>query len=454
VKTVVFDVPGFDIRTAPNAVGFTGWGPHAPSLAGKQERPAGLLDEVMSRFGRYAAADDVHSITWFDDEATARAAAAYLDGLEMRAEIAIWLLTERCPDWDLALVVPSELHSAAEAFWHGVDPTHPLHDVPSARASGDAMRALYIAADRMVGRLRQACPGANFVLVAMHGMGANKSDLPSMAILPELLYRHAFGISGQRDHVWPIDSQGMAIVEPGLQWDRAIEAAYFWPEQMARNEARVRGDYGRYLALQASRLKRTIAGAPVLPPGDPDESLEWMITAHYWLCWRDMPFFALPSFHDGRVRINLRGRESHGVIALADYGATLDRVEALISECVDPTTGRSVAARFERPAPEDPRELDDHQSDLLVTWAGAPTAFRHPRLGTIGPLPYRRPGGHTGGHGAAYFTGEGIARGDGGVVSAFDVVPTLLDLLEVPRRPRVSGRSRAAALTRVAAPVQ
>jgi predicted AlkP superfamily phosphohydrolase/phosphomutase len=409
---------------------------------------------VASRFGPYAAADYIHSITWYDEDVTARAAAAYLDGLEMRAEIAVWLLGDRFPDWDLALIVPSELHSAAEAFWHGADPTHPLHHMPTVRASGEAMRALYISADRMAGRLRRAFPAATLVVVAMHGMGANRSDLPSMAILPELLYRHAFGISGLRGHPWRADSNGMSLVEPGVPWDQSIGQAFYWPEQLARNEAKLRGDYGRYLALQAARLRRRIVGAPPLAPVDPDENLDWMIAAHYALCWRDMPFFALPSYHDGRVRLNLQGRESRGKIALRDYGATLDRVEALVSECVDPKTGRSVVARFERPAPADPRELDDLQSDLLITWAGAPTAFAHPRLGIIGPLPYRRPGGHTGGHGAAYFAGDGIARGNGGVVSSFDVVPTILDLLEVAERPRVSGRSRAAALTKVAAPVQ
>ena len=452
LKTLVFDVPGFDIRKAPGAMGFTGWGPHAPALAGTQERPGGLMAEVARRFGPYAAADYIHSITWYDEDVTARAAAAYLAGLETRAEIAAWLLTERCPDWDLAIVIPSELHSAAEAFWHGVDPSHPLHHLPTARASAEAMRTLYVAADRFVARLRRACPSATLVIVAMHGMGANKSDLPSMAILPELLYRNAFGISGMRGHEWRSDAKGTKIVEPGMPWDQAIERTFYWPEQMARDVAKLRGDYARYLGLQASRLKRKLVGVPAVSAADHDEDLDWMIAAHYQFCWRDMPFFALPSYHDGRVRVNLKGRERHGMVALDDYGTTLDRIEALISECVDPTTGRSVAARFERPASADPMKLDDLQSDLLIHWAGAPTAFVHPRLGTIGPLPYRRPGGHTGGHGAAFFVGDGIARGNGGVVSSFDVVPTLLDLLE--ERPRVSGRSHAAALTKVAAPVQ
>ena len=43
----------------------------------------------------------------------------------------IRLCTERLPGWDLAIMVVSEFHSAIEALWHGYDPAHPLHHLPS-----------------------------------------------------------------------------------------------------------------------------------------------------------------------------------------------------------------------------------------------------------------------------------------------------------------------------------
>lgn len=56
----------------------------------------------------------------------------------------------------------------------------------------------------------------------------------------------------------------------------------------------------------------------------------------------DVPFF------DGRVGINLQGREQHGVVDPRDYAATCDWVEALLGECRDIRTGRPVVQQIER----------------------------------------------------------------------------------------------------------
>lgn len=61
--------------------------------------------------------------------------------------------------------------------------------------------------------------------------------------------------------------------------------------------------------------------------------------------------------------------------------------------------------------------------------------------GTIGPVPFRRPGGHTGPYGVAYISGGGLEPGDHGVPSTFDVVPTIVDLLGEPRPADMSGAS-------------
>jgi hypothetical protein len=55
--------------------------------------------------------------------------------------------------------------------------------------------------------------------------------------------------------------------------------------------------------------------------------------------------------------------------------------------------------------------------------------FVHPVHGTIGPLPVRRTGGHTGDFGIATFANTAAAPGDHGIASTFDFVPTLLHLL-------------------------
>src|SRR5262249_55166868 len=90
--------------------------------------------------------------------------------------------------------------------------------------------------------------------------------------------------------------------------------------------------------------------------------------------------------------------------------------------------GEPVVDHVER-ANRDPMTVAATESDLVIVWRTASLGFEHPKLGRIGPLPYRRTGGHTGPYGMAYLAGDGIAPGDYGVRSSFDVVPTLIELL-------------------------
>jgi predicted AlkP superfamily phosphohydrolase/phosphomutase len=153
-----------------------------------------------------------------------------------------------------------------------------------------------------------------------------------------------------------------------------------------------------------------------------------------------MPAFALPSFYDGRIRINLEGRERDGCVPASAYEETCRSLETLLRECRNPRTGEAVVEGFERAASANPLEMGGSEADLLVLWRGTIAALVHPRLGLIGPLPLRRTGGHTGPHGMAYVAAPGVAAGDRGIRSAFDVVPTLASLLATSPRGAMSGK--------------
>ena len=86
-------------------------------------------------------------------------------------------------------------------------------------------------------------------------------------------------------------------------------------------------------------------------------------------------------------------------------------------------------------------ELGPTEADFIIEWEGSPLAFDHAEHGVVGPLPFRRTGGHTGDHGIALVAGDGIAPGFHGRTSAFDVVPTVLDLLGRSPDPSLSGTS-------------
>jgi predicted AlkP superfamily phosphohydrolase/phosphomutase len=422
VPTVVFDPSHFSFDLTPEAQGLTNWGTHGPGVpaaAGQTE----LLEEVRQRFGAYPATDWLFGFAWPSAKRCRSMAEALVEATRTRAQIATWLLGERSPDWRLGIVTSSELHAASEAFWHGVDQTHPLHRGSSTTATAAAaLQGVYVAVDEMVARLEQRFDDATIVVFAMGGMGPNRSDLTSMALLPELMFRRSFG------------KPFMEI--PGA-WKRAEYATLGEDEHWVltmKQLTRAARDADKTADPARFRLGRKTAPRGAL-------SLSWMPAMRYQPYWRDMDAFALPSFTDGRIRVNLRGRESDGRVAPEAFESTLDQIEEFVRSSVDPRTGESVVSYVERLPIDEALAANSTACDLMVGWKGTAQAFDHPVAGRIGPLPFNRSGGHTGPHGFAYIGGDDRPGRDLGETSSFDVVPTVLGLLGVDPPPRLAGRS-------------
>jgi predicted AlkP superfamily phosphohydrolase/phosphomutase len=165
-----------------------------------------------------------------------------------------------------------------------------------------------------------------------------------------------------------------------------------------------------------------------------------MPVSRYRSRWPEMRAFALPALYDGRIRVNLEGREAAGVVPISEYEGVVDDLEELVRSCVDPRTGESVVESVDRAA-HDPRSLGTADADLVIEWRGSAIAFDHPRHGLIGPVPYRRTGGHTGPYGFASLTAAGVRPGDYGVASSFDVAPTIVELVSDHTVDGISGTS-------------
>jgi predicted AlkP superfamily phosphohydrolase/phosphomutase len=447
-RVVVFDTPYVDLRRAPETRGIVAWGAHDPGTVAAG-RPAGLLGEFEERFGRYPASPWTYGIPWPSPARTQVMGEALTHALDVRARAARWIMTERLPDWDLFIAVAGEVHGAVEGLWHGVDPTHPLHPHPSATAAATAMVDLHRGLDRMVGELTRAAGDAAIVVFAMGGMGPNHSDVQSMVLLPELLYRHAFGDSLLTvPAAWAASPRAVPILDEEDSW----EASRWVPRPAAPQEPPAPSalrSLARWLptpvkaALKGARAGAASWRSQAAPTTRLD--LAWQPASRYGLHWPRMPAFALPSFYDGRIRVNLRGRERDGVVDPSRYEETCRALETLLRECRDPRTGEPAVEDIERASTRDPLALTGSESDLLVVWRGVATALEHPRLGLIGPVALRRTGGHTGRHGMAYLAAPGLAPGDRGVRSAFDVVPTMVELLGSEPPAGLSGVSLLAA---------
>src|SRR5262249_39107256 len=117
----------------------------------------------------------------------------------------------------------AETHSAIEPFWYGIDPAHPLNRTPSAAAAAAGLRDVYIAVDRLIGDLKRACPDATLIAFAMHGMGPNNADVPTMMLLPELLYRATFARPYMRPVIWPgYTPAGIPLLATNDVWEEIM----------------------------------------------------------------------------------------------------------------------------------------------------------------------------------------------------------------------------------------
>ncbi|MDY6785085.1 MAG: alkaline phosphatase family protein [Cyanobacteriota bacterium] len=450
-QTVVFDPPYFDLKKTAKVSGIVGWGAHDPGTA-LEAQPPSLKQELEENFGSYPSKQWIYACPCHSAKRCQQMGDALVEAVEVRGRAAKWLLKEKFPNWEVFFVVTGELHSAIEGLWHGIDPQHPLHQHPSAPAAAEALLKIHRAVDRMVAELIEAAGDADIVAFAMGGMGSNQSDIQSMVLLPELLYRQTFERSllkvpeswsdapeqvpqltaTQNWHVSGADwsSRGVTNAKRSRSFVdtmRQLKRDKMPPQlQQIVDKIRKVGQQKRPLEQESSKGSN---GDPKPPTAAFHLFLKWHPSIAYQSYWPQMPAFGFPSFYDGKVRINLIGRERHGIVPLSEYEETCLRIEQIVRECRDARTGEPVVAEVERPNIQDPLRLDSSDADMTIVWSGISNAFVHPKYGAIGPIPFRRTGGHTGPYGMAFVASPHLQPGFQGLHSSFDVVPTIAELL-------------------------
>jgi hypothetical protein len=364
--------------------------------------------------------------------------------LKVRTRGAQWLAVERLPDWDLLFVVASELHSGIEGLWQGLDASHPLHTHPSAGAAAQALVKIHRELDTLVGQLIHTAGDAAIIAFNMGGMGPNSCDVQSMVLLAELLYRNSFGQELlSLPPAWTAAPNTLPILDEHDSWEAACASWIPDPaEAVAANPIRLAARH--WLQLISHRLKNRAPAALrcfLSRPPKIEHGVDWMPSYQYRRHWPRMSAFALPSFSHGRIRINLCGRERHGMVHLSHYEEVCRSLETLLSECRDPRTGEPAVATTLRASNPNPLALESSDADIWVRWSNVAVALEHPRLGLIGPVPLHRTGGHSGSHGVVYLAAPGVEPGERGKRSSFDVAPTIAQLVGAQFAPQLSGKS-------------
>lgn len=430
-RIAVFDIPQSALSEQANGPQVLAWGAHSPQTK-SESRPPGLLKEMIQKHGKHPVLlKDFADCR--DFEALAKLQKALMVGIQRRAAICQDLIRRENPDFFLTIF--GETHTAGHYMWHLSQP-HPIS--PSANeASGDALLEVFQETDRAIGDILSAAPeDAYFIVFSAHGMDSNVMDLPSMIFLPELLYRWSFpgtiglgkGTLGKTPPapLTRFHKRGWYGDVWGCKYDANWLRGFLRREAPTRLFDRIAPFLGRSTQPDLESPYAQIA------KGDP---LFWQPANWYKSRWQDMKAFALPSFSEGYVRINLKGREANGIVAPEEYDAVCDEISQMLHRLTDARTGQPMVREIVRTRAS-ATDSDDKRpdADLIVLWQeeNATDVVDSPDVGRIGPIPFCRTGSHRA-DGFILAQGEGIAPGsDFPASKAIDLAPTMMSLLGAP----------------------
>lgn len=437
-----FDIPHSTLADRVNGLQVLAWGAHA-ALTPRHSRPAELFQEIMDKHGEHPA---------FDKDFASCQNLPALKKLQQALEIGIARRSVICQDllqrepWDFFLTIFGETHSAGHYLWHTSQPDHPLYEAMPAHADGDCLLGVFKAVDKAVGEIVAKAPeNANVLVFAAHGMGTNVMDLPSMLFLPEFLYRWnfpgKFGIA--RGKV------GQAPGKP-IMGERAKRGWIGTVWSLKHESNPIKGFLRRNLPTKIFNTLEPFFGTrPSLDLISPFELIEqsdpffYQPAIWYQKFWSQMKAFALPSFSEGYIRINLQGRESQGIVAPEDYKAVCDELIEKLYLLKDARTGEPMVKEIIRTRKEatdsDPKLPD---ADLVVMWQEkyATDVVESPDIGRIGPVPFNRTGSHRSdgfviAQGPAIEAGSNLPTGH-----ALDLTPTILQLMDAPIPEKFEGK--------------
>jgi predicted AlkP superfamily phosphohydrolase/phosphomutase len=363
---------------------FVEWGSHPPSRE-PGSFPPSLISGVIERHGRHPCREDDPTAMTASELTSMQV--RLCEAVRVRENIIMDMLEGDAPD--LLVAGFSEAHTAEHQFINLTASRHGRYDPGVVTALGDApLRSVYCAIDATIGRIVRRLPRETTVLlVCLCGMEVNHGG---QYLLDDILRKAGLTNSKQ--------------VRSSLALAR-------WLWRLLPERFRTAGH------RQAPNLLRRTGE-------------ELYLAAFDWAATRA---FSLPWGYDGHLRVNLRGREPHGIVEPgAERNALLEEIEAMLAELKIAGTEKAAARRIVRAQEVFPGRAAAGLPDLLVKWNGdAPIeAVESPRLGRIENRDSGPRGGHTD-RGAIFAWGNGVEAGPVVVARDIDVAPTVLSLLGI-----------------------
>lgn len=399
-RTVVVDAPYSFLAENIKGIHVMDWGTHVRFYDRKPRTwPAALAEDLEAKFGSDPLGTERGSPCDQEPPGTLAEYRAFrgklLDRMERKAALSEHLM--RSAEWDLFLTVFCETHCVGHHCWHIHDKSHLHHEEAIAEEIGDPVKDIYIGIDKALGRLLSNVDADTTVIAyCSFGIGPHYSGTD---LLDQILLR--------------LEGQGTETIKK-----RATD--------LMRNVWRATPLEVRKLLMPLRKdVWEPIYQNAVVPQRSTRR------------------FFEMKTNNaTGGVRINLVGREAHGIVRPgSDYDEVCDKLSADLREMLNADTGEPLVNEVIRTDRIYHGERLNRLPDLLVQWNRSHPIHRasSPKIGLV---ENRHLSVRTGDHkalGLFLATGPTVRQGKlSGSVSVVDFAPTFAALLGV-KLPRIDG---------------
>jgi len=381
-RVAVYDVPAVPLSTEIDGIMAVSWMSHDSVYRdGLRTWPASYATELTGRFGADPAPRCDRPGGRTDAEQR-----EFLQTLRDRIDQRVRCTEDQWadPEVELLITVFGEPHCAGHQTWHIHDLAHPQHDPRTRETLGDPILEMNERLDHAVGHLlEQVDDDTTAIVVGGTGMGPNYTG---NGLLDDVLRR----------------LEGATPTTRHALTRRAKQAAKRWLPQSLRQRG---GNLKRKVEEGASATDRARRRAFAVPHND----------------------------IAGAIRLNVVGREAHGLLRPEQVDAYVDELRTRLLELRNADTGGPVVDQVVRLADEEEGQWLDHMPDMWVIWNREAPIDRvtSPAVGTV---EYQNRGSRTGDHSPESFffaRGPGIRPQEVTGVSIYDIAPTLAALFDI-----------------------
>ncbi len=386
-RCIIMDVPfNYELKSF-NGIQILDWGTYE-----RHYEPHSLPDEILTniskRFGAYPFGPELSRDVPRTVRHFQRVRSQLLAGVVLKGSVIKWLVSDR--PWDFLMAVFCETHPAGHYFWSLNSNGTGKSPAAGAAEFTTTIKDIYRAVDGEIAKIISALDERITLLVLSgQGMGPNNA---TWHFIPQVLSKLGLLVTTSKDdrrRVAPTDWLGEMRDSIPLRWRRSVS---------------------RYLpGLIRDRLR-----------------VHW---ANAHIDWSRTRAFHLPTDQLGYIRINLKGREPHGIVEPgSEYHDICSRISEVVKTLVDPHTGSKLVREVFYTDHVFPGPQRGRLPDLIVAWndqalLNAADSTEVGRL--VGESPDLRSGNHKP-QGFALFSGPGIQKKPISEARSVDIAPTIL----------------------------